>query len=126
MPHKILLKWPHLPGDTSITYSFQRQKRYAFMRICYLSLVKPGNVSEYGNCNCQSSDLRDDGGNLQRLLGGKMLPFEVPARVIGGWVGDGSRRGSLQAGAENQPAHVADVARRAAYRAYLLQINRRF
>ena len=67
----------------------------------------------YGNSIYREKDLRDDGGVLQRPLGEDCRLEAQERRRAAGKVAHG--RGGLRA-VEDQPAHVADVARQAAYR----------
>ena len=70
---------------------------------------------EYGNCIYREKDLRDDGGVFHRPLGESCRPEAQERRRAAGKMAHG--RGGLRA-VENQPAHVADVARQAAYRLF--------
>ncbi|EFK63243.1 hypothetical protein HMPREF9008_02328 [Parabacteroides sp. 20_3] len=71
------------------------------------------NVLVYGNRIYREKDLRDDAGVIQRPLGKSRRPQAQKRRRAAGKVAHG--RGGLRA-VENQPAHVADLARQAAYR----------
>ena len=114
-----------LPGQTAQHTAFQRET------ICVhedgVTFAANLKCFEYGNCIYREKDLRDDGGVLQRPLGEGCRPEAQERRRAVGKMAHG--RGSLRA-VENQPAHVADVARQAAYRlladkpTVLLQVGR--
>ena len=100
-----------LPGQTAQHTAFQRET------ICVhedgVTFAANLKCFEYGNCIYREKDLRDDGGVLQRPLGEGCRPEAQERRRAAGKVAHG--RGGLRA-VEDQPAHVADVTRQAAYR----------
>ena len=100
-----------LPGQTAQHTAFQRET------ICVhedgVTFAANLKCFEYGNCIYREKDFRDDGGDIRRTLGEGRRTEAQKRHGAHGKMAHG--RGGLRA-VENKPAHVADVARQAAYR----------